>query len=115
EGIWGGEGRQLLEEALPAFLYTRRWFAGRGLRVAAARIDALIPLKGIHFLIARVEYANADAERFMIPLAAVADGRPVAPPSVLAVVRTGAGDVTLVDAVEDAGSARGLLEAWVTS
>jgi maltose alpha-D-glucosyltransferase/alpha-amylase len=112
ESVLDGEGRLALEEVLPAFLYTRRWFAGRALRIASARIEALVAIEGIHLLIARVEYANADSERFMIPLAVAGDGRAVAPQSAMAVVRTGAGDLTLVDAGEDVGSARGLLETW---
>jgi maltose alpha-D-glucosyltransferase / alpha-amylase len=113
EHVLGGDGRSTLEEILPAFLYTRRWFAGRALPVASARVDALVALKGLHILIVRVEYTNAELERFTIPLAAITDGRPVPPQAILAVVRTSAGDVTLIDAAEDVGAARGLLETWI--
>jgi maltose alpha-D-glucosyltransferase / alpha-amylase len=113
EALLGGEGRLGLEEALPAFLDTRRWFSGRALGLTSARIDALVACKGVRFLIARADYASAEAERFLIPLAAALDGRPVAPQSVLAIVRTGGGEVTLVDAGEDVGSARALLEMWI--
>jgi len=112
EGTLSGRGRARLEEILPAFLTTRRWFAGRGARVVGARIDALVPLGGVQVLIAQVEYADAEPERFMLPLAMVTDGRAVAPSAVLATLHGGAGDATLVDAAEDVGAARGLLETW---
>jgi maltose alpha-D-glucosyltransferase/alpha-amylase len=59
-----------------------------------------------------VEYASAEPERFVVPLAFVKDGRTSAPPpsAVMATVRLPAGDVLLIDAAEDPTSARGLLQ-----
>jgi maltose alpha-D-glucosyltransferase/alpha-amylase len=111
ESLLGGDDRIALEDALPAFLYTRRWFAGRARQVTAARIVDAVPLDGVHVVIVRVDYAQGEEDRFVMPLAAVTDGRAVAPAAVLGIVRTRAGDVPLIDALEDSVPARALLNA----
>ena len=77
-----GPARGALEEALPDFLYTRRWFARRRADLTSARIDDVVALPEIplHLLIVRVEYASAEPERFMIPLGLASDGH-AAPPA----------------------------------
>jgi maltose alpha-D-glucosyltransferase/alpha-amylase len=103
--------RGALEDVLPAFLYTRRWFSGRLRAVTSVRVEEVAPLDGVQVLIIRVDYSEGEAERFVLPLTAVSDGRAVAPQAVLATLHTDTGDVPLIDAVEDAVSARALLEA----
>ncbi|MES1204700.1 MAG: maltose alpha-D-glucosyltransferase [Pseudomonadota bacterium] len=106
-----GDDRLALEDVLSGFLYARRWFGGRGRRVAAARIEESVALGGVYLLIVRVEYADAEPARFVLPVAAVSDGRVPAPQTVLGIARTKAGDWPLVDALEDGPSARLLLKA----
>jgi maltose alpha-D-glucosyltransferase/alpha-amylase len=105
-----GPARAALEEALPDFLYTRRWFARRRADLTSARIDDVVELPEIplHLLIVRVEYASAEPERFMIPLGLTSDGHTAPPAAVIATLRTPAGDGQLIDAAEDSTAARGL-------
>jgi maltose alpha-D-glucosyltransferase/alpha-amylase len=113
ESLLSGADRVALEDILPGFLYTRRWFAGRARRVTSARIEESVALGGVYLLIARVDYADGEPERFVLPLAAVADGRAVAPLAMVGTLRTRQGDLALVDALEDSPSARALLDALV--
>ncbi len=98
-------GSGALEDALPAFLYTRRWFAGRASRVTAARIeDVGGPGRDVFLVIVRVEYADGEAERYVLPLAVVptAARRPAAGAQAHGgVAELPAGDAVLVDALED--------------
>ena len=111
ENLLTGGDRGLLEDALPAFLYTRRWFSDRAHQVTAAHIDEAVALGGVHLLIARVEYEDGEPERFVLPLALVHEPRALPAQAVVCIIRTEAGDVTLVDALEDGVSARRLLDA----
>jgi len=96
---------------LPAFLDTRRWFARRRDELRAVRVEDAVALPNLTLLVLRVEYASAEPERFLIPLAVVA-GRAPPPTAVLATLRTPAGEATLVDAAADGPSARALLEVF---
>ena len=71
ESLLFGEDRVALEDALPAFLDTRHWFAGRAFRVSAIRIEEAVALGGAYLLIARVEYADRDPDEYVIPVAVV--------------------------------------------
>ena len=113
EGLLGGRERGALEEVLPGFLATRRWFARKRRDVTAVRIEDVVELSSIHLLFMRAEYPSAEPERFVIPLAVVTDGRALPATAPLAVVHTAAGEVTVVDAGEDGPSARRLLDALV--
>ncbi|HVR02168.1 MAG TPA: maltose alpha-D-glucosyltransferase [Polyangia bacterium] len=113
QALLHGPDRAALEEVLPGFLYTRRWFARRRHGLAATRIEDVIELPGIHLLVLRLEYASAEPERFAIPLTTVTDGRAPPPASIVAILRTAAGEATLVDTAEDGPSARALLAALV--
>jgi maltose alpha-D-glucosyltransferase/alpha-amylase len=66
-------------------------------------------------LVARVDYADGDPERYVLPLAVVGDGRPVPAQSVVAALRTGDGDAPLVDATAAGAPARALLQALADS
>jgi maltose alpha-D-glucosyltransferase/alpha-amylase len=108
-----GEDRTLLEEILPAFLDTRHWFAGRAFRLSGLQIEESVPLGGATLVMVRVEYADRDAERYLIPLAVVhaAEERAIPPQAMVATLKLGGGDAALVDAMEDGDSARAVLAA----
>ena len=62
----------------------------------------------------RVEYTEGEPETYVLPLAfipAVGDVKVKAPTSVIASLRTARGDGKLVDALEEAGASRALLDA----
>jgi len=59
----------------------------------------------------RVQYGEGEDDRFVLPLAAISDGRAMSPQVMLGVVRTRDGDVPLIDAMEDSAPARELLDA----
>jgi maltose alpha-D-glucosyltransferase/alpha-amylase len=111
-----GEDRVALEDALPAFLDTRHWFAGRAFRVSALRIEEAVALGGAFLVIARVEYADRDPDEYVIPLAVVevGEGRPQPPPqAMVASLALPGGSAALVDAMEEPGGARAILAAIV--
>ena len=70
-------------------------------------------LGGVYVLVARVEYADHEAERYVVPLAMVTDTRHVAPHAVVATLRLPKAMRPLVDAMEERASARALLAAVV--
>jgi len=109
-----GAEQPTLEDALGDFLATRRWFAGRGFRLTGVRVEEAVALGGVYLLIARVEYADRETERYVLPLATVAEPRYIAPHALVATLRLPDGEATLVDAVEDAPSSRALLSAVVS-
>jgi len=106
-----GADRYLLEDVLPSFLYTRRWFVERARLVTAVHVQDAVALGGVYVVIVRVEFAEGEDGRFVLPLAAVTDGRQVAPQAILGIVRTRDGDQPLIDALEDSAPARELLDA----
>jgi maltose alpha-D-glucosyltransferase / alpha-amylase len=117
-----GRDRALLDDVLPAFLSTRRWFTRKRRALASVRVEDVVDLAGLHLLFVRAQYPNDEPELLALPIAVVSDGRAVAPTSALAVVRTGgrtggreatSSEVTLVDAGEDGPSGRQLLDAFV--
>jgi maltose alpha-D-glucosyltransferase / alpha-amylase len=108
--LFVGDDRMLVEDALPAFLYTRRWFSGRLRTVAAARIEQALPLGETQLLIIAVEYTEGEPERFVLPVATVEAGRAVLPVALFAILRSGGRELSIVDALEDGASSRRLLE-----
>ncbi|MEW5851006.1 MAG: maltose alpha-D-glucosyltransferase [Myxococcota bacterium] len=114
ESVTLGEERTLLEELLPAFLQTRRWFQGRDRDVAAVRVVEAAPLGGMAVLLISVEYRTGHPEMYQLPLAALPEWK-VGMQSVLASLKLrgatleGAPHALLIDALEDLGSARKLL------
>jgi len=113
EALLLGDERPTLEDALGDFLATRRWFGGRGFRLTAVRIEEAVSLAGVYVLIARVEYADRETERYVLPLATVTEARYLAPHAIVASLAMPGQDATLVDAMEDGPSARALLSAVV--
>ncbi len=78
EGVFRGKARQELEEALPGYLRSRRWFQGqlRTLKSATVRDTIKVPHEGGSDRIALVQadYAEGDPELYVAPLAFAADG-----------------------------------------
>ena len=112
-GLLVGEERATLEDALGDFLATRRWFGGRGFRLTAVRIEEAAVLGGVFVLVVRVEYADRETERYVLPLATVMEPRYVAPHAIVATLALPGQDATLVDAMEDGPSARMVLAAVI--
>ncbi len=73
------EGRPALERALPEYLESRRWYAGRGRELAACRITEVIALgdgpNAVHVVLLRTEYAHPPGETYALPLAVESGGR----------------------------------------
>jgi maltose alpha-D-glucosyltransferase/alpha-amylase len=108
-----GDEQAVLEEALPAFLETRRWFGGRGSRITSVSLVESVALGEVYMVVARVEYADRETERYVLPLAVVPDGHPLAPHAIVAELRFSdpPGGGLLVDATEEPSGARALLVA----
>ncbi|HEU0075076.1 MAG TPA: maltose alpha-D-glucosyltransferase [Dehalococcoidia bacterium] len=76
--ITGAESAALAKH-LPAFLGTRRWFAGKGRAVRSASIEESVPLparagarngtNGAQICFINVQYAEGAAETYLLPLA----------------------------------------------
>jgi maltose alpha-D-glucosyltransferase/alpha-amylase len=109
-----GDERSTLEDALPDFLATRRWFGGRGFRVTSVRIEEAVALGGVFVLVARIDYADHETERYVLPLATVIEARYLAPHAIVATLSLPGQDVTVVDAMEDGPSARAVLAAVIS-
>ncbi|MFA9444573.1 maltose alpha-D-glucosyltransferase [Egicoccus sp. AB-alg6-2] len=126
-----GRGRERLEAVLPAVLQRQRWFGGKARTVQSTTIEDVAPVArgqsgngaakddaDLHLLVVRVEYADGEPERYVLPVA-FAEGEEagrvnaVAPASVLATVR-GRGQRgqsgVLYDALFDESSAHLLLD-----
>jgi maltose alpha-D-glucosyltransferase/alpha-amylase len=108
-----GDERPTLEDALGDFLATRRWFGGRGFRLTSIRIEEAVELGNVFVLVARIEYADRETERYVLPLATVMEARYVAPHAIVAQLTMPGQDATLVDAMEDGPSARAVLAAII--
>ncbi|HVL81615.1 MAG TPA: maltose alpha-D-glucosyltransferase [Actinomycetota bacterium] len=75
-----GKGRSALEEALPAYLRTRRWFGSKGRRIRGTTIAEVVPVprsaapkdakaRPVGYLVfVAVEYTEGDPETYLLPL-----------------------------------------------
>jgi maltose alpha-D-glucosyltransferase/alpha-amylase len=131
EGDWDliftGPARGTLEELLPGYLQSRRWFGGKGRRVKTVEVVDAIPVPGaptesrepetVAFVtMLHVEFNEGDPETYVLPLACTPprgrggqqDGPP---PAAVARLRTAGGDRVLFDAMWDPEFARSLLRA----
>jgi len=117
-GSWtkafAGRARQVLEEALPSFLSSRRWFQGKARHIKGASFIEFVPFitDGCEacFAQVQVEYMEEDPEVYATPLAFLSGERAeqalqASPSSVLGKVRVrtqnGASPGLLYDAVLD--------------
>ena len=71
--VYQGRAKEALEETLPDYFMTCRWFSGKAKKISAAKIvDTIcIPYKDSQAFISviRFEYADAPAEQYMLPIA----------------------------------------------
>ncbi len=75
--VFTAKVRPALNRVLPAFLKTRRWFAGKGRRVRVVQIVDVLPVSRCSsalFLI-NVEYGEGDPETYLLPLTLVVGER----------------------------------------
>jgi maltose alpha-D-glucosyltransferase/alpha-amylase len=112
--------RPALEQFLPRFLNSRRWFKGRNRRVESMSFPDIIHLRpaSAYILITRVEYADGDAETYAL-FASFATGEEMArvqtesPAAVTAHLRAANGmEGILYSALWDESFARTLMEAF---
>jgi maltose alpha-D-glucosyltransferase/alpha-amylase len=73
DSVFGGKSREALEEILPQYLPTRRWFGGKAQQIKYAKILEVLSLPngspdGVIVLV-RVEYLEGDGETYSLPLA----------------------------------------------
>ena len=77
EGVFRGKARLALDEALPAYLQSRRWFQGRfrSLKSAMVRDAVALPRENgpARIALIQAEYAEGDPELYVVPLAFAAD------------------------------------------
>jgi maltose alpha-D-glucosyltransferase / alpha-amylase len=111
-----GEERSLLEDILPTFLQSRAWFRGQHRSMARVRIASEVPIGdgGTVILTVRVDYTEGEPETYLLPLMFVPDhgeAKVKAPLSVLAQLRTPAGEGKLVDALEELDGSRAIIDA----
>jgi maltose alpha-D-glucosyltransferase/alpha-amylase len=116
-----GECRGKLEEAIGQLLPHRRWFGGKAKTLRTVQVQEAIPLDGARLLLVNVEYTDAEAETYALPVAFVPDTQPelrdrllqATPPVVIARVESDAPEGTglLYDPLADPGFGRLLLGA----
>jgi maltose alpha-D-glucosyltransferase/alpha-amylase len=72
EGVFEGRAREKLEEALPAYLRSRRWFGGKARRISSVELADVIPFRHAetfaYIVIARVEYTEGDPDLYALAL-----------------------------------------------
>ncbi len=121
-----GDDAAALEATLPDYLAVRRWFAGRGRAINAVTILDALPVgeesTSMHVVVVRVEYAEGEPERYILPLAFASEERAAelrarAPQAVLATVRAHprgeAVNGVLFDALAEPPCCRALLNAML--
>ena len=76
-GRWGailaGKARAALEEILPGYLRTCRWFGGKARRIKAAAIRDVVPVSNTdsmyYLTFVQVEFGEEEAETYALPIA----------------------------------------------
>ena len=111
--------RGTLEKILPAYLRSRRWFAGKARRMKWARVLEAIPLANgashLHLLLVQADYTEGDPDLYSLPVA-FASGPEAermlaeAPGAVIARVAEASRQHILFDALQDKGSCLFLLD-----
>ncbi|NLY01002.1 MAG: maltose alpha-D-glucosyltransferase [Rhodopirellula sp.] len=72
--VFEGRNRRSLEQILPAFLNGCRWFGGKANTIRSARIVEAVSMQhvaehpDVYLTAVHVEYADADAEDYLLPL-----------------------------------------------
>jgi maltose alpha-D-glucosyltransferase/alpha-amylase len=109
-----GAERGLLEEVLPGFLRTRRWFAGRERVVSQVRLKEAVAIGESTLLLVEVTYEDDGEETYMLPVALVGENRWLPPQALIANVKLPESECRLVDALEENRSSRALLDATLS-
>lgn len=69
-GRWGaifkGKAKSMLEEILPEYLKTRRWFGGKAKRIRSVEIKETIPVSHAYIIMVQVEYVEGDSEAYTL-------------------------------------------------
>jgi len=117
EALLFGDERPLLDDALPTFLEGRPWYLGRDRPTRSVMVEEVVrleigPTPAVFFAFVRVEYLEeAPSELYAVPLAWVPGESSSVPPATVAWLNVAGEHGALVDALEQPGSARVLLEA----
>jgi maltose alpha-D-glucosyltransferase/alpha-amylase len=117
EALLFGDERALLDDALRAYLETRRWMAQRDRTVRSARIEDAFRIgtkPELFFVFARAEYTDGQSELSALPLAFIPQEAATPPQAIVASIDGTEGNGLLVDALEDPSAARALLPALAT-
>jgi len=73
DSVFRGKSKEALEEILPKYLLTRRWFGGKAQQIKYARILEVLSLPNgfpdAFIVLVRVEYMEGDGETYALPLA----------------------------------------------
>src|SRR5262249_36455856 len=114
------EGKDELEEVLPAYMKERRWFGGKARKIRLARIRQSIRVtygaaSAAHVCLVEVEYTEGSGETYLLPLTFTvgehaAKIRQEAPHAALALVN-GKNEGLLCDALIEPDFASRILEA----
>ena len=74
ERIFEGQAASLIEERLPAFLMSSRWFGGKARRIHSAEIREVIPIDGdstgFMLLLVDIRYVAGGVDTYAIPITA---------------------------------------------
>jgi len=73
ENLFRGRGKATVEEILPVFLKTRRWFGGKARRIKSVEIVDAVPVpvgRATSFLtLVRVDYTEGDPDTYVVTMA----------------------------------------------
>jgi maltose alpha-D-glucosyltransferase/alpha-amylase len=118
QSLLGDPGGSLLQETLPRYLLSRRWFGGKARDVRSVEVIDSIPVpygaSTAHIVLARTRYAAGEPETYVAPVAhAAPERKPDLPDSAVIARLIGvAGDRGLLyDAMVEPGFTRALLDA----
>jgi len=117
EGVLRGRGRSALEEVLPEFLRSRRWFGGKARRIKSAELADAVPVpigrRTVYVVLVRVEYVEGDPDTYVLSLAFTPGSRAAEVHSDVVIARLGAGGEQglLHEAIHDRDFATALLDA----
>jgi len=125
EELLNDRGLPQLEELLPSFLMSRRWFRSKARQIRAADVIDAIPIQGAPssgqqegsssltiVTVLHVEYTEGDPELYVLPLSTAPAGQDGQEPPAyasLARLKTTEGERVLFDAFIDPAFARALL------
>jgi maltose alpha-D-glucosyltransferase/alpha-amylase len=79
DSVFQGKSKEALEEILPQYLLTRRWFGGKAQQIKWVRILEVLPVPNgspdALIVLVRVEYLEGDGETYCVPLAYASGSR----------------------------------------